>query len=165
MPTDRNVRRAFGLAAFVLVADIATKSTIVALLELGEQRVWLSVLNIVHVLNRGAAFSFLHDAGGWQRGFFIAVALAASVFLTVMIRRADTSVIERLSFGLILGGALGNAFDRIVRGAVVDWIDFHWGASHFPAFNAADIGISIGAALMVIGAIMGSVERRAPEPE
>jgi signal peptidase II len=161
MPTDRSVRHAFGLAAFVLVADIATKCTIVALLELGEQQVWLPVLNIVHVLNRGAAFSFLHDADGWQRGFFIAVALAASVFLTFMIRRADTSVIERLSFGLILGGALGNAFDRIVRGAVVDWIDFHWGAAHFPAFNAADIGISIGAALMVIDVILGSVKRRA----
>jgi signal peptidase II len=161
MPTDRSVRHAFGLAAFVLVADIATKCTIVALLELGEQRVWLPVLNVVHVLNKGAAFSFLHDADGWQRGFFIAVALAASVFLTFMIRRADTSVIERLSFGLILGGALGNAFDRIVRGAVVDWIDFHWGAAHFPAFNVADIGISIGAALMVIDVILGSVKRRA----
>lgn len=161
MPTDRSVRHAFGLAALVLIADVVTKSTIVALLELGEQRFWLPVLNIVHVLNRGAAFSFLHDAGGWQRGFFIAVALAASVFLTVMIRRADTSVIERLSFGLILGGALGNAIDRMARGAVVDWIDFHWGAAHFPAFNAADIGISIGAALMVIGALLGSVKQRA----
>lgn len=161
MKTDRSVGRAFALATLVLVADVATKSVIVALLQLGEQRVWLPVLTIVHVLNPGAAFGFLHDAGGWQRGFFIALALVASVFLAVMIRRPATAVVERLGFGLILGGALGNAVDRIVRGAVVDWIDFHWGPHHWPAFNAADIGITLGAALLVADMLRGYARQRA----
>lgn len=149
MPVDRSTRLAFVLAGLILAADMATKAAIVALLEFGAQHPWLPVLNIVHVLNRGAAFSFLHDAGGWQRAFFIAFAAVASVFLIVMIRRPDTTAAQRTGFGLILGGALANMIDRIMRGAVVDWIDVHWGAHHWPAFNVADIGITCGAAVLV----------------
>lgn len=155
MQAERSVRLGFMLAGLVLAADVITKTAIVAWVEYGTGHGWLPVLNIVHVLNRGAAFSFLHDAGGWQRFFFIALALAASVFLVFMIRRPGTSRTERMSFGLILGGALANMFDRIVRGAVVDWIDVHWGPHHWPAFNIADIGITAGAVLIVVHELFG----------
>lgn len=149
MRADRGARAGYVLAATVLGADLLTKAAIVATVELGATHQLGPVLNIVHVLNRGAAFSFLHNEGGWQRYFFIAIALAASAFLVFMLRRASTVNAERLSFGLILGGALANMFDRIGRGAVVDWIDLHWGTHHWPAFNIADIGITTGAALLV----------------
>ncbi len=117
LPAERGVRLGFALAGLVLAADVATKAAIVAWVEYGAVHEWLPILNIVHVLNRGAAFSFLHDAGGWQRYFFIVIAIAASVFLIWMIRRPGTSIMERTSFGLILGGALANMVDRLVREA------------------------------------------------
>lgn len=143
------------LAGLVLAADLITKAAVVTWLDFGSRNEWGPFLNIVHVLNRGAAFSFLHDQGGWQRYFFIVIAVAASAFLTVMIRRPATSHIERVSFGLILGGALANMTDRILHGAVVDWIDVHWGPHHWPAFNIADIGITGGAALIVAHELFG----------
>lgn len=148
------------LAGLVLAADVVTKAAIVAWLDYGSRQEWAPFLNIVHVLNRGAAFSFLHDQGGWQRYFFIVIAVAASAFLTVMIRRPATPHIERVSFGLILGGALANMADRILRGAVVDWIDVHWGPHHWPAFNMADIGITGGAALIVAHELFGRKQVR-----
>ncbi len=161
MQVDRSVRLGFLLAAVVLVADVATKAAIVAWVDYGARHEWMSILNIVHVLNRGAAFSFLHDAGGWQRFFFIGLAAAASVFLVYMIRRPGTSRAERVSFGLILGGAVANMIDRVVRSAVVDWIDFHWGPHHWPAFNIADIGITAGAVLIVVHELFGRKQVRA----
>lgn len=157
---DRSVRQGFMLAGFVLAADLITKAAVVAWLDYGSRHEWAPFLNIVHVLNRGAVFSFLHDQGGWQRYFFIVIAIAASAFLTVMIRRPATSHIERVSFGLILGGALANMADRILRGAVVDWIDVHWGPHHWPAFNMADIGITGGAALIVAHELFGRKQVR-----
>lgn len=160
MRLDRSARLGLWLAACVLAADVATKAAIVTLIDYGNRHEWLPILNIVHVLNRGAAFSFLHDAGGWQRYFFIGIALAASIFLVFMIRRPGTTRVERAAFGLILGGALANMFDRIVRGAVVDWIDFHWGPHHWPAFNMADVGITVGAALIVVHELFGRKQIR-----
>lgn len=155
MFADRSICRGFLLAALVAAADVATKAAIVVWVEYGARLEWLPGMSIVHVLNRGAAFSFLHDAGGWQRLFFIAIALVASAFLVFMIRRPRTSPAERAGFGLILGGALANMLDRVVRGAVVDWIDVHWGPHHWPAFNMADIGITCGAALIVFHEFVG----------
>lgn len=160
MSADRSIRLGLLLAALVVAADVATKAAIVAWVEYGASHAWLPILNIVHVLNRGAAFSFLHDAGGWQRFFFIVIALAASVFLVFMIRRPGTSSTERLSFGLILGGALANMIDRFARGAVVDWIDVHWGPHHWPAFNVADLGITLGAVLIVLHDLVGRKQAR-----
>ncbi len=155
MQSERSVRIAFGAAMSIWATDMATKAAIVAWIDYGASHDWLPVLNIVHVLNRGAAFSFLHDAGGWQRSFFIAIALAASAFLIVLIRRPGTSRQEQLAYGLILGGALANMIDRILRGAVVDWIDLHYGPWHWPAFNVADIGITSGAVLLITHEFFG----------
>lgn len=160
MPTDRTIRLGFLLAVLVLAGDVATKAAIVVWVDYGARHELLPFFNIVHVLNRGAAFSFLHDAGGWQRFFFIGLAAAASVFLVYMIRRPGTSRAERVSFGLILGGAVANMIDRVVRSAVVDWIDFHWGPHHWPAFNIADIGITAGAVLIVVHELFGRKQVR-----
>lgn len=108
--------------------------------------------NLVHVLNPGAAFSFLAGAGGWQRWFFLAIAVGASVWLAWMLAKTrDTR--EAFSFSLILGGALGNALDRAVRGQVIDYLDFHARGWHWPAFNLADMAIMGGAALLVFASL------------
>jgi signal peptidase II len=147
---DPSVARAFLAAAAVLLTDIASKAAVVAALPYGSSEPWLPVLNIVHWRNEGAAFSFLHDAGGWQRLFFSAVAVAASIVFVVLIRRPQTGRPQRLAFGLLLGGALGNLLDRLARGAVVDWIDVRWQSFYWPAFNVADIGITLGAVLILV---------------
>ena len=152
---DPSVARAFLAAAAVFLIDIASKAAVVAALPYGSSEPWLPVLNIVHWRNEGAAFSFLHDAGGWQRLFFSAVAVAASIVLVVLIRRPQTDRPQRLAFGLLLGGALGNLLDRLARGAVVDWIDVRWQSFYWPAFNVADIGITLGAALIVVCELRG----------
>ena len=147
---DPSVARAFLAAAAVFLMDIVSKAAVVAALPYGSSEPWLPVLNIVHWRNEGAAFSFLHDAGGWQRLFFSAVAVAASIVLVVLIRRPQTDRPQRLAFGLLLGGALGNLLDRLARGAVVDWIDVRWQSFYWPAFNVADIGITLGAVLILV---------------
>jgi signal peptidase II len=105
--------------------------------------------NLVHVWNTGAAFSFLADAGGWQRYFFIVITLGVSIILVVMLRKPRTRT-EALGYSLVLGGALGNGFDRVVRGYVVDYLDFYWRNWHWPAFNVADSGITLGVFLLVL---------------
>ena len=107
-------------------------------------------------LNPGAAFRFLAGAGGWQRWFFLAIALAASAWLVWQLTRPLQNL-EALSYSLILGGALGNAFDRAVRGQVIDYLDFHLRGWHWPAFNIADIAIVTGAVTLVVVSLFGFV--------
>jgi signal peptidase II len=102
-----------------------------------------SFFNLVHYRNQGAAFGFLSDAGGWQRHLLVVVALGVSVWLTQILRRR-LPPIEALGYSLVLGGALGNMLDRVLRGSVVDYLDFHWRSSHWPAFNLADVAITLG---------------------
>jgi signal peptidase II len=149
MAPSLSVRGAIVIALAVLLADIATKSAIVAFIPLRVYHPLTPWFNLGHWLNPGAAFSFLAQAGGWQRGFFIALGLVASVFLCWLISRPHTGALERVGYAGILGGALGNVVDRVFRGAVVDWLDFHWNDWHWPAFNVADIAICVGAACLV----------------
>ena len=109
----------------------------------------LPFFNLALVFNPGAAFSFLSDAGGWQRWFFVALALAVSVWLTLLIRSHAAERLLPLAAALILGGALGNVIDRIRFGAVVDFLDVHAAGWHWPAFNVADAAISMGVALLI----------------
>jgi len=141
------------LAIVVLVADQIAKSYIDMTTPLGWSHEVTSFFNLVHVLNPGAAFSFLAGAGGWQRWFFLAIALAASAWLVWLLAR-PLREFEGLSYSLILGGALGNAFDRAVRGQVIDFLDFHLRGWHWPAFNIADAALSVGAALMIFDAFL-----------
>lgn len=140
-------------AGLIAIADLATKAAIVERLTYGQQIELLPSLNIVHVVNQGAAFGLLATAGGWQRYLFIMIAVLASILIIRMIRKPETTSTERLGLAMILGGALGNLADRTARLGVVDWIDMYVGVHHWPAFNVADIGITLGAAVIVLHAL------------
>ena len=139
-----------GLAGLVIVLDQLTKLWVLATLKLGERIEVTSFFNLVLVFNPGAAFSFLSDAGGWQRWFFVVLAIAVSGWLTFLIRRHAAERLLPLAAALILGGALGNVVDRIRFGAVVDFVDVHAAGWHWPAFNVADSAISVGVALLIL---------------
>ena len=138
-----------GLSGLVIVLDQLTKSWLVSALRPGQSIELTSFFNLVHVYNPGAAFSFLSDAGGWQRWFFVALALAVSGWLTFLIRKHAAERLLPLAAALVLGGALGNVIDRIRYGAVVDFLDAHAAGWHWPAFNVADSAITVGVALLV----------------
>jgi signal peptidase II len=137
------------LAAAVIVFDQVTKSLVVASFARGEVMPVTSFMSLVLAYNSGAAFSFLADAPGWQRWFFAIIAAAASVFLVYMLKRGGSRVASA-GMALILGGALGNLWDRIAVGKVVDFLLFHYGAWSWPAFNVADSAITVGAALLIL---------------
>lgn len=159
----RDVRlwRWYMLALLVFAADWLTKQWAVSTLVYGVPNVVLPVLDITLVYNRGAAFSFLSEAGGWQRWFFAVIATVASVILAGWIAKLPrTDVAMPLALALILGGAVGNLYDRILLGYVVDFISAHWGPHYWPAFNIADAAISVGAAIVLLQALF----EKKPEP-
>jgi signal peptidase II len=119
--------------------------------------------NLVHVFNKGAAFSFLANAGGWQRAFFIGVTMAAVALIVYLLRRHERERLFCLGLALILGGALGNLWDRVMLGHVVDFLDFHAAGWHWPAFNVADSAITVGAGLLIVDTLFsGRRERDRP---
>ncbi|MBE9538201.1 MAG: lipoprotein signal peptidase [Proteobacteria bacterium] len=141
----------YGLAVIIVLLDHYTKGLASGQLEYGRPVQVFSWFNLTLQHNTGAAFSFLNDAGGWQRYFFTVVASVISVGLVislVLISRGHRLL--ALSLALILGGALGNLWDRIELGYVVDFISVHYRGRYFPAFNIADSAISVGAALMLL---------------
>jgi signal peptidase II len=148
----------YSLAVTVFAGDQAVKTYVDMTTPLGWSHEVTSFFNLVHVLNPGAAFSFLAGAGGWQRWFFLAIAIAVSIWLVWLLARPLRRM-EGLAYGLILGGALGNAFDRAVRGQVIDYLDFHLRGWHWPAFNLADMAI-VGGAIALVVVSMVSVEPR-----
>ena len=137
------------LAGVVIVLDQLTKAAVVAAFRLGESLVMTSFFDLVFVFNAGAAFSFLRDAGGWQKWFFVVLALGISAWIVGMLRHHAQERLLPAALALILGGALGNVIDRLRFGAVVDFLDFHWAGWHFPAFNVADSAITLGVMLML----------------
>jgi signal peptidase II len=155
MPRESRATVWLLLAAAVTIADQLTKWIVESSLPLGSSVFVLPVLDMVHVRNTGAAFSFLAGASGWQRELFIGIGLAASLWMVWMIVRSERGqALFCLSLSFILGGALGNVIDRFRLGAVVDFLHFHWGPYYWPAFNLADSAISCGAALLIIDALM-----------
>jgi len=141
------------LSVAVVGLDQATKFLVTRFFDLYERVEVFPVLDFTLLHNRGAAFSMLAGASGWQRWFFIALALAVSVALVVWIWRAPRGdKLLPFSLALILGGAVGNLIDRVVHGYVVDFIHAHWGAAYFPAFNVADSAITVGAVLLLFDA-------------
>ena len=139
-----------GIAAAVVVLDQLTKAMIVAAFRLGDARTVTPFFDIVRAHNRGAAFSFLNDASGWQRWFFVALGIAAAGFIVWLLRRHGGQRMFGWALALILGGALGNVIDRLVHGHVVDFVQVHWQQHYFPAFNVADSAITIGAMLLIL---------------
>ena len=137
------------LAAVIVVIDHITKYFIVQNFVLHESVYITSFFNLVRVHNTGAAFSMLADAGGWQRVFFIIVAVIASVWVVWLLRRHPEQKLFCLALGMILGGAVGNLIDRVLFGAVVDFVQVHYAGWYFPAFNVADSAITCGAGLLL----------------
>ncbi|HEY7886268.1 MAG TPA: signal peptidase II [Cellvibrionaceae bacterium] len=145
----------YALAAIVVLLDQWSKMAIVAHLEYNTPVVFTSFFNFTLLYNTGAAFSFLSDAGGWQRWFFTAIAVVLSVVFIVWLARIGREKwLEALAISLILGGAVGNVYDRIMHGHVVDFIVVHYRDNYFPAFNIADSAISVGAVLLILGAFV-----------
>ncbi len=146
-----------GLALVVVIADQWTKALALELLDYGRPVEILPVFNITLQYNRGAAFSFLSEAGGWQRWFFTAVALVASVVIAIWLARLNREdKLLAASLSLILGGAVGNLWDRVQLGYVVDFISLHYHDWYFPTFNVADSAVTVGAGLMILDALLQS---------
>ena len=139
-----------GLAFIILVLDLVTKRWVESSLSYGEQIPLTGFFNLVLTYNAGAAFSILSEASGWQRWFLSSIATGASILIIYLLYRHATNKMFCLALSLILGGALGNLWDRITLGHVVDFLDFYIGSYHWPAFNIADSAIFIGAALLII---------------
>ena len=152
--------RWYALAALVIVLDPISKLIVLATIERGETIYVAPFWNWVLTFNSGAAFSFLADAGGWQRWFFTALAFGVSGWIALMLRQNAAQKLLSLSLALIMGGALGNVIDRIRFGAVVDFVQWHVAGFYWPAFNVADAAITVGAVLMVWDQFFGSGARR-----
>ena len=150
-----------GLAAIILAADMLTKALILGYYQLGDSTYVTPFFNVVRVHNPGAAFSFLAGAGGWQRWIFTVIGVGAAIFIVWMLRSHSGEKLFAFALACILGGAIGNVIDRVVHGYVIDWLDFHFDflsgifrGGHFPSFNIADMGISVGAFCLILDEIL-----------
>lgn len=141
------------LSALIVAVDQLTKYAAVHYLASSKIVAVTSFFNLVLAYNTGAAFSFLANAAGWQRGLFIAIALIAAAWIAYLLRRYSHQRLFALALSLVLAGAVGNVIDRIMIGAVVDFLDFHAFGHHWPAFNVADSAISCGAVLLIWDAL------------
>jgi signal peptidase II len=139
-----------GIAVIVVLLDQVSKITMSRLLVFGQSEMITPYFNLVMVYNQGAAFSFLANSGGWQRWFFSGLALVVSLVLIWMLHKNASQRLFCWALTLILGGAVGNLIDRLLYGHVIDFLDFHIGTLHWPAFNVADSAITVGAALFVL---------------
>ena len=148
------------VSVVVLLVDQCTKLLADAMLALHQPVAVVPYLSMYKAYNSGAAFSFLGDASGWQRWFFIALAMIVIGVLVVWLRRLQAHEVRTsLALSLILGGAAGNLIDRLVYGYVIDFIDVYYDSWHWPAFNVADAAISVGAFLLLLDAFSGGREK------
>ena len=144
-----------------MLADQVTKTLIIGSMQLGDSRSVTSFFNIVRAHNAGAAFSFLADAGGWQRWFFVGLGFVASGFIVWLMRGHPTQKLFCFAVSMILGGAVGNVIDRLLHGYVVDFLQFRFGfltpifhGGYFPSFNLADSAITLGAVCLILDEIL-----------
>lgn len=150
------------LSVLVLVTDQYTKAVVLENIELYQSIQILPFFNLTHVYNFGAAFSFLHDAGGWQRWFFSAIAfLVSGLVLWWSKQTSKEQIILPVAFSLITGGAIGNAYDRLVHGYVIDFLVLYYQNWYWPAFNVADSAICIGAVLLIVDMFKNKEEKHA----
>lgn len=139
------------LAVLIIALDLGTKAMATAMLTYASPVPVMPSFNLTLLHNTGAAFSFLAGAAGWQRWFFVVLAIGVSVALVVWLKTLKRNETwTAIAIVLILGGALGNVYDRVVHGYVVDFLHFYWNDWHFPAFNLADTAITIGAGMMIL---------------
>ncbi len=141
-------------AVFLLVADQITKTLILGHYQLGDSTFITRFFNIVRAHNTGAAFSFLADAGGWQRWLFTGIGMAATIFIVWQLRAHPGQKLFSFALSSILGGAVGNVVDRLMHGYVVDFLQFHYAGWYFPSFNLADSAITVGAACLILDELL-----------
>ncbi len=140
-----------GLSILIIILDQWSKLSVTATMQLYESIQIMPYFNLTYVRNEGAAFSFLSDAGGWQRWLFAGLALAISLIITVWILRLKKQeLLLAVALSLVLGGAIGNLIDRIAYGYVIDFLDVYYQDKHWPAFNVADSAICMGVFLMLL---------------
>ena len=156
--------RWLALSAVVAAADLATKAWVSAAFQVGDVHVITPFFNLVLWHNPGAAFSFLAGAGGWQRWFFVAVTLAVSAVILAMLRKSGGNRLLAAALALVLGGALGNLWDRLTLGHVVDFIQLHAAGYYWPAFNVADSAITVGVVLILWDGVRDARAARAGQP-
>ncbi len=149
------------LSIVVLGVDLFTKYLVVKSFALYESITILPIFNLTYVRNMGAAFSFLADHSGWQKHFFIILAIIVSTALIVLLtKNCYSQKLSNCAYTLIIGGALANAVDRFYNGYVVDFLDFHWDIYHYPVFNIADIGIVMGAGLLILESFLDGNKKK-----
>jgi signal peptidase II len=166
IPLKKSGVRWLWLAALVFVADIGIKLLVMNNMGYGwSNRIEvLPFFNLLYVHNYGAAFSFLSDQAGWQRWLFTAMAFGVSAMLVYWMRQLPSNARwSNIAYAAIIGGALGNVFDRILHGFVVDYLDFYWGTYHWPAFNIADMAIVTGAAMIILESVFSKDEQPSSE--
>lgn len=143
------------LSFVIICIDLLTKYMVVQRFELHESINVLPLFNLTYARNYGAAFSFLADHSGWQKYFFLSLAVVISLGLMFMLLRNQAAKkLENSAYALIIGGALGNAIDRAYNGYVIDFFDFYWDIYHYPVFNVADIAIVAGAGLLILDSFL-----------
>ena len=143
-----------GIAALVILIDQLTKVLVVRSMQLGDSHHVNAFFNLVRWHNTGAAFSFLHDADGWQRWMFVGLGAVAAVFIVWLLRRHGGQRLFSWALALILGGAIGNVIDRLLHGYVIDFVQVHYGNAFFPSFNIADSAITVGAGLLILDELL-----------
>jgi len=144
------------LAALVIVLDQYSKWLVLQHFELYQSLVLTNWFNLTLAYNTGAAFSFLNDAGGWQRWLFVLLAVVITAVLLVWLQRARHLRLQALALALVIGGAIGNVIDRIRLGYVIDFIDWHYRDWHWPVFNIADSAISVGVVLLIADSLFNA---------
>lgn len=137
------------ISLIVVVLDLYTKHLVQQVFTLGDQQTITSFFDLVRYHNEGAAFSFLADAGGWQKWFFTAVSVFASGLILYLLNKHNQEKLFSFGLALVLGGAIGNLYDRVTLGYVVDFLSFHLNHLYWPAFNLADSAITVGVALLI----------------
>ena len=138
------------ISAAVVALDLYTKHLIEAAFQFGEQLKITAFFDLVRYHNEGAAFGFLNDAGGWQKWFFTAISVFAVIVITYLIKKNPSQKLFCFGLALVLGGAIGNLYDRITLGYVVDFLNFHINDWYWPAFNVADSAICVGVGLLLL---------------
>ncbi len=145
-----NLYKWFGISAAIVALDLLTKSMVQKAFQLGDHLTVTSFFDLVRFHNEGAAFSFLADAGGWQKWFFTSVSIVAVIVISYLLKKHQDQKLFCFGLALVLGGAIGNLYDRITLGYVVDFLYFHLNDNYFPAFNVADSAISVGVGILLL---------------
>jgi signal peptidase II len=145
-----NFYKWLGISAIVIALDLYSKHLIQQVFSYGDSRTVTSFFDLVRYHNEGSAFGFLNDAGGWQKWFFNSISIAASIFILYLLKKHSSQKLFCTGLALVLGGALGNLYDRITLGYVVDFLNFHWQNHYWPAFNVADSAICVGVGLLLL---------------